>query len=229
MLGILCGFEAEAKVARQISPLVACSGAVESIARQCAEELVRKGATHLMSFGLAGGLSPTLSNRSLVIADRITNGHEEWWRCDETLLAHLKHALPAARVGAIYGSKDLVPDPIQKQVLFERTKCLIVDMESQVVAEVGAKHGLPVCGLRGVSDTVHETFPPAALVGINPDGSMNIPAILKSVLANRAQIPALMRLGQNTKIVLKNLTEAAPAVKQALSQPLRAYSAATVA
>jgi len=226
MLGIICGYVEEKKIARLITPLVACSGTLEANARRCAEELVRQGATQLLSFGLGGGLSPTLTHRALVIGDRVTNGHEQWWRCDETLTAHLKHILPNARIGGVYGSKDAVSEPIQKRILFERSKCLIVDMESHMVAEVAEKHGLPFAVLRGPSDLADETLPPGALVSIKPNGDINYLAVFKSLAKNPRQRQALMHLGEKSRMVLTNLKHAAPAIKQALASP---YSAATVA
>jgi hypothetical protein len=72
--------------------------------------------------------------------------------------------------------------------------------------------------LRGVSDTVEESFPDAALVGINPDGSVNAAAALWSLLKKPVQLPALMRLSKNTNTVLKNLREAVPQILPMLSQ-----------
>lgn len=205
MLGILCGFEAEAAVARKLTPLVACSGAFEEGARKAARNLIAKGASALVSFGVAGGLSPTLTPDDLVLADVIKASNGRLWHCSPELVARFAKAAPTAKSGAVYGSAVLVPKPADKKKIYAETGCLIVDMESQVVAEVASALSLPFAVLRGVSDGVEDTFPNAALVGINPDGSTNKRAVLISLLKNPFQIPALNRLFKHTGIALGKL------------------------
>jgi adenosylhomocysteine nucleosidase len=217
MLGILCGFEAEAKVARQLSPLVAMSGAQEHLARSRTEELVNKGATVLLSFGVAGGLMPGLTSDSIIIGERVVS-HEKSWACDEIFISLLNRAMPHGRKGSVFGSKHLVPKPEEKKKLFAFTGCLVVDMESQVIAEVAAARGLPFSVLRGVSDGVEEHFPPAALVGLNADGSANLKAVAKSVMREPKQLPALIALAKNTNRALKHLTNAVPQLQPLLAQ-----------
>lgn len=217
MLGILCGFEAEAKVARQLSPLVAMSGAQEHLARARAEELVNNGATVLLSFGVAGGLMPGLTADSLIIGERVVS-REKSWNCDEIFINLLARAMPKARKGSIFGSTQLVPGPEEKKNLFAFTGCLVVDMESQVIAEVATARALPFGVLRGISDDVEASFPPAALVGINPDGSVNLKAVAKSVMQQPAQLPSLLALFKNTDRALKHLTHAVPQLQPLLAQ-----------
>jgi adenosylhomocysteine nucleosidase len=38
-------------------------------------------------------------------------------------------------------------------------------------------------------------LPPAVLVGMKSDGGMDLPAVLRSLLANPGQLPALIRTG----------------------------------
>jgi hopanoid-associated phosphorylase len=218
MLGILCGFESEAKVARLLTPLVVCSGAREAVAYQQAENLVAQKATTILSFGLAGGLNPALKPNTLVIGDRVVMENGKTIRCDEKLTALLQRACPQAKKGGVYGSTHLVPSPAEKRPLYEKSGCLIVDMESHVAAEVATKHHIRFGILRGVSDTADETFPPAALVGINPNGSINVGATLVSVLKQPGQVPALINLFKNTDAVLKNLKRVAPGVHDLMTQ-----------
>jgi adenosylhomocysteine nucleosidase len=217
MLGILCGFEAEAKVARQLSPLVAMSGAQEHLARSRAEELIEKGAKMLLSFGVAGGLMPGITSDTLIIGERVVS-REKSWNCDEAFTALLSRAVPHARKGSVFGSTHLVPGPEEKKNLFAFTGGLIVDMESQVIAEVATARGLPFSVLRGVSDEVEHVFPPAALVGINADGSMNLKAIAKSLMKQPKQLAALLTLGKNTNLALKHLSHAVPRLQPLLAQ-----------
>jgi adenosylhomocysteine nucleosidase len=204
-LGILCGFEAEAAVARRLSPRIACSGAVEELAFQRAEKLVADGATALLSFGVAGGMAAHIQVDSLVIPAKIYGAENREWVCDSSLTQWLRRAAPHAVADNVYGSQILVPEPAAKQILHATTGCGIVDMESHVVAEVATRHQLPFAVLRGVSDTVEHIFPPAALKGLNPDGSTNLKAVLLSLARNPAQLPDLLHLFKHTGIALKAL------------------------
>lgn len=205
MLGLLCGFEAEAVIGRKITPYVACSGAIEYLAFQRTEMLVRQGATALISFGVAGGLDAKLDSNAIMIPKEVVGPDNKRWTCDSVLTDMFKAAAPHGLEGAVYGSTYLVPTPAEKKKLHADTGCSIVDMESHVVAQVATKHNLPFAVLRGVSDSVNDGFPDAALKGLSPDGSTNMNAVYKSLLRNPFQIPALLRLFKHTGIALKQL------------------------
>ena len=204
-LGILCGFAAEANVAHKLNNRVACSGAVEALGFERAEKLVREGATALLSFGVAGGLSPNLSSHSIIVADFVAANDGKKWACEPKLVERFKQAAPHALNGGVFGSTYLVPTASEKKKLHTDTQCLIVDMESHVVAQVATRHNIPFAVLRGVSDSVDDVFPDAALKGLSPDGSTNMNAVYKSLLRNPLQIPALLRLFKHTKIALGKL------------------------
>ncbi len=204
-IGILCGFEAEAAVAHKLTQRVACSGAVEALAFERAEKLVREGAKALVSFGVAGALAPDLGSHSIIVASHVAGKDGQKWPCETELASRLRNAANDALDGGVYGSTVLVPTPEEKKMLHIKTACLIVDMESHVVAEVATKHNLPFAVLRGVSDSVDDSFPDAALNGINPDGTNNMNAVYKSLLRNPLQLPALMKLFKHTGIALKQL------------------------
>jgi len=103
--------------------------------------------------------------------------------------------LPGARVGMIVGSDTIVASAAQKEALYEATGALAVDMESHIAARVAARHNLPFAIVRVISDSANEALPPAALVGMKPDGSMALGAVLASLARNPAQLPALIRTG----------------------------------
>jgi hypothetical protein len=103
--------------------------------------------------------------------------------------------LPGVQVGTIVGSDTIIATAAQKQVLHAETGALAVDMESHIAARVAARHNLPFAIVRVISDSANEALPPAALVGMRPDGSMALGAVLASLARNPAQLPALIRTG----------------------------------
>jgi nucleoside phosphorylase len=161
-----------------------------------------------LSFGIAGGLESGLTPRDIIVAHTIRAANGKSWNCDPALVNFLKERVAHHRDGTVYGSTFLVPTPREKKKLYRETSCTLVDMESHIVAEVATEHGLPFAVLRGVSDSINDTFPKAALVAVNEDGSPNNQAMYRSILANPFQLPSLLKLFKHSRISLERLSEA---------------------
>ena len=114
---------------------------------------------------------------------------------DEGLLALLRALLPDAHVGPFAGVDRIVATAEAKRALREATGAIAADMESHVAARVARRHGVPFAIVRAVSDAADQSLPPAALVGMRPDGGVALGAVLRSVAQNPAQIPALIATG----------------------------------
>lgn len=206
-IGILCGFAAEADVARAFTPLVGMSGAVEELAYVEAKNLIERGAKALISFGVAGALDYDVTPEAIFVPGIIKASDGREWACTPSLITTLRTALPHTKDGAVFGSKQLVPDHAEKKKLHDQTGCTLVDMESHVVAEIASTRAIPFAVLRGISDNVEDTFPDAALKGIHPDGTTNYGAVFFSLLANPLQLPALLRLFRHTGVALEKLRQ----------------------
>jgi hypothetical protein len=68
-----------------------------------------------------------------------------------------------------------------------------VDMESHVAARLAAHYGLPFAALRIIADPAERSLPAAALVGMRPDGSTDIAAVLRALGRRPSDLPALIR------------------------------------
>jgi hypothetical protein len=78
-------------------------------------------------------------------------------------------------------------------------------MESHIAAEFAAARGIPFAALRVVSDDASHALPPAVLKAMKPDGAVNVPAVIGSLLRNPAQLPALLRTARDSEIAFKAL------------------------
>jgi hypothetical protein len=114
---------------------------------------------------------------------------------DPAWTGRLATRLPEAARGLLLGANAMVAEATQKASLHRTTGALAVDMESHVVAQVARRHHLPFAAARVVSDAAHRTLPPAARIGMKSDGGMDLPAVLRSLLADPRQLPALIRTG----------------------------------
>ena len=116
-------------------------------------------------------------------------------RGNSALVEMLAIKFPGVQVGTIIGSDTIVATTTEKQALYAATGALAVDMESHIAARVAARHNLPFAIIRAISDSADEVLPSAALVGMKPDGSMALGAVLASLARNPSQLPALIRTG----------------------------------
>ena len=210
MLGIVCGIESEAVLARKIpGASVVCAAAQPAKARVMARELIKNGAKRLMSFGIAGGLEPGLPLGSLIIADRVQSASGTWV-CDALWATSTRLELPYAFGGGVWGSETLVSSVAEKHALYAQSQCRIADMESQCVAEVAAEAGVPMLVVRAVCDHAGMDVPPMVMEAVSEDGSIDVARALWSLVRQPKQIPALVQVGQGTNAALTQLRKALP-------------------
>ncbi len=126
-------------------------------------------------------------------------------RAGEVFLAWLASQLPEATVGTILGADAIIASVAEKHNLFASTGAIAVDMESHIAARVAARHGLPFAILRTISDSADQALPPAALVGMKPDGSVALGAVLASLARHPAQLPALIATGRSAGLAFAAL------------------------
>jgi adenosylhomocysteine nucleosidase len=151
-------------------------------------------ASGIISIGIAGGLAPGLEVGRWVVADAVLVDGEPL-PTDPVWTSRLAARLPEAARGLLLGANAMVVDATQKALLHRTTGALAVDMESHIVARVARRHQLPFAVARVVSDAAHRSLPPAVRVGMKSDGGMDLPAVLRSLLADPGQLPALIRTG----------------------------------
>ena len=69
--------------------------------------------------------------------------------------------IPDAFYGMLAGVSAPVADPQAKRALYVKTGAIAVDMESHIVARIGAAHGLPVAAIRVITDPAVRALPPS--------------------------------------------------------------------
>ena len=205
---MLTGLALEARLAKSLAgqmepaspePIIRCAAASTARAIEEAEALCRHGVAALLSFGLAGGLDPSLPSGSVILALEIRTASGKALACDATwqerIMAKasgltLIRAPLAAAARPLTGSND-------KARLFAASKAAAVDMESLALAEAAAAAGLPFLALRAVADAADRNLPTAALAPLSHDGRAQ-PLYVIGRLARRPwELPALVRLGRD--------------------------------
>jgi adenosylhomocysteine nucleosidase len=206
-LGIVTGLAAEARLVTQ-HHVVQTAARPEQTSVQI-EKLLSLGVTRLMSFGLAGGLSPSLPAGALILASHVAyqNGAQE---CDQKWLKQLTRLWPQAQIGGIWGHDKIVASPQEKAIIHQSSQCLVCDMESHSVAEAAAHAGIPFIALRVVCDPAAFALPSAALLPLCSDGTPHMAAIVWDLLRHPAQLLSLMTLGKHNQRAMTILAQCAP-------------------
>jgi hopanoid-associated phosphorylase len=162
---------------------------LEALLNECAAK-----AHGIISIGIAGGLAPALRPGDWILADSV-----DGTPTDAAWTGRLAARLPDATRGPLIGADAIVASSTEKAELHRTTGALAVDMESHVAARVAQRHRLPFAAARVVCDPAHRTLPPAARVAMKPDGRVNFLAVMRSLLAHPAQLPALIQTGRDAE------------------------------
>jgi adenosylhomocysteine nucleosidase len=146
----------------------------------------------LVSFGLAGGLSPDLEPGTVLVPPVVAEGPRTY-PCDEALMAFLGGSTGQPVMAGL----KIAAMAHDKAALFRRGRADAIDLESGAVARAASARGLPFAVLRAVADPAARDLPIAALIPLKPGGGIDLPRILFSVLAHPAQIPGLIAVGRD--------------------------------
>ena len=99
MLGVVTGLKSEAKLLNGLGLACVSTGGQAREARRKIDRLIAEGATGLVSFGIAGALSPELRTGDLVAADMVANDIGEVWQTHQPWLDALLAAIEPVRNG----------------------------------------------------------------------------------------------------------------------------------
>ncbi len=189
------GMAFEARIAAGPGVLVVCRAAGGKLAA-VVESAVRKGYRGLVSFGVAGGLASHLRAGDWVVASAVRESQTvratdaAWSRKLLGMIAGAVHA-------PIVGVDVPVAEPAKKRELHRATGAAAVDMESHLVARVAAAHRLAFAAVRVIVDPAHRVVPPAALLGMRPDGRADVSAILRDLATRPSQLSPLARIAMD--------------------------------
>lgn len=206
--------------------LLAVSGIGESAAAAGARRLVLAGATALASFGMAGGLDPSLIcgtvllPAEIVVLDVAGSGGavaatSRVWR------QRLRAALPPSCIaceGKLLSSGRPIGRRDAKAVAWRNSRAAGVDMESSAIAQVAGQAGLPFVALRVIVDTAADELP-AVVLAASGGGPLRIGRLLAGLVRAPGDVGALIRLSARYRVargVLAAMGRPGSAVRRAL-------------
>lgn len=206
------GLAAEARIARRAGLAAAASGGEPARTRAAIQSLIAGGATSLVSFGICGGLDPTLAPGRLLLPEAVRDEGGVRLGVDPAWHARVAAALAARGLtvltGDILGAERIVASAARKAALRRATGALAADLESHHLARAALAAGLPFLVLRAVADPADRALPPAALIELDSSGRPALAAVLLSLLRDPLQLPALLRVAEDTRRALRALDRA---------------------
>jgi len=194
MVIVVVGLEFESRIAARIGACIVCSNDFRNLA--CAVPMNCDG---LISFGLAGGLSPYVQPGTCVVGSAILSEGIRYVT-DESWARDITRRIPSAVCGTILGVYAPVTNPIERHNLFRRTGAVAEDMESHIVASVAKARGLPVGVIRVIANPAARILPTGALKAMRPNGTISVASVIGSVMKHPSELIQLLRLARDAHV-----------------------------
>jgi adenosylhomocysteine nucleosidase len=157
---------------------------------------------HVVVVGIAGGLGPDLDVGDMVVPETVVDRPND-------------RTYRATAIGGVVPSGTIVtsdefnyPQPTLDRFVAEGV--LALDMETGSVAAVCEERGVPWIAFRSLSDHVTKAPVETAVLGLaRPDGSANVPALLRYLAPKPWRIRRLSQLAKGSNIATKAAAGAA--------------------
>ena len=178
----------------------------------------------VLAVGISGALIPGLPAASVLACSDLVAVDDRLppITADPAMLVAAQGALGRFSAGHRHGRCVTLPKvaetPQEKELLHRRYDAVLVDMESYWLAKACQARGVPFLAVRAVSDPLE-----ANLAGLNSvlqeDGQSPDPkALLRGLLRRPALLPALLRLGLDTRRASRSLAAVLHAFLPALAR-----------
>ena len=205
---IVTGLVQEARIAAGPGMTVICSSSDPKQLRALLTVFDPTTIRGVISFGVAGGLDPSLKSGDVVVATEVRAGDTRWLAglaLNEDLIASVAMGRRRVVRGSLAGAEQVVSARALKAALHLETGAAAVDMESHIAAAYAAEAGLPFAALRVISDPASRALPALAMAALKPNGEIDLRKILSGVARNPMTLRALVSTGIDFNRALKSL------------------------
>ncbi|MET0482800.1 MAG: hypothetical protein ABWZ27_07790 [Aestuariivirgaceae bacterium] len=192
-------------------------------AQATVDRLIAEGAEAILSFGLAGGLDPSIPPGALIVPEGVLLPDHEGLTVIETdrrwrnRLVNLLSSGSEVREDPLLCSLEPVLGVADKARLHQDSEAGAVDMESALIARAAAKRDVPFLALRAVSDCAATAIPAAAAAAMTRGGRLNLWPIIVALATGQLSLFDLLHVGQQSQLAAGNLSRAVHAALPAFS------------
>ncbi|WP_213771284.1 phosphorylase [Bradyrhizobium sp. dw_78] len=205
---IVTGLVQEARIAAGPGMIVICSSSDPGQLRSLLATLDSSTFRGVISFGVAGGLDPTLKSGDIVVATEVMAGDTRWLAgsaLNNELIANATLGRRRVVRGGLAGVEQVVAGISKKAALWSETGAAAVDMESHIAAAYATEAGLPFAALRVISDPANRALPALARNAIKPNGDIDLRLVLRGVARNPLALRSLVSTGIDFNRALRSL------------------------
>jgi hopanoid-associated phosphorylase len=205
---IVTGLAQEARIAEGPGLTVVCSSSDPQQLRELLTVFDPTTIRGVISFGVAGGLDPTLKSGDVVVATEVLAGDTKWLAdlaLDEDMISSIGLGRRRIVRGRLAGTEQVLAARHLKEALHLETGAAAVDMESHIAAAYAAEAGLPFAAVRVVSDPAHRALPDLAIAAIKPNGGIDLRKVLGSIVRNPLTLRDLVSTGIDFNRALRSL------------------------
>jgi adenosylhomocysteine nucleosidase len=229
-VGVVTGLAMEARIVAKAAnegghhrPHLKIAGPGAPSAQATVDRLIAEGAEAILSFGLAGGLDPSIPPGALIVPEGVLLPDHDGLKVIETdrrwrnRLVNLLSSGSEVREDPLLCSLEPVLGVADKARLHQDSEAGAVDMESALIARAAAKRGVPFLALRAVSDCAATAIPAAAASAMTKGGRLNIWPIIVALATGQLCLFDLLHVGQQSQLAAGNLSRAVHAALPAFS------------
>jgi adenosylhomocysteine nucleosidase len=205
---IVTGLAQEARIAAGPGLTVICSSSDPQQLRELLTVFDPATIRGVISFGVAGGLDPSLKSGDVVMATEVLAGDTRWLAdlvLNEDIAASAGFEGRRIVRGRLAGAEQLIVARHHKEALHLETGAAAVDMESHIAAAYAAEAGLPFAAVRVVSDPAHRALPSVARAAIKPNGGIDVRKVLGTIARNPLSVRELVSTGIDFSRALRSL------------------------
>ena len=202
--------------------LLVVSGMGQAAAGRGARALVDAGVRALISWGMAGGLDPTLAAGTLLLPCEVASPEGALFLTAEDWRQRLRSALVASQpvcCGKLLTCRAAIGSSADKAIAFRQTAAVAVDMESLAIAEVAASRRLPFLVVRAIVDTAADEVPRALVAAAATDADgVSLGRLIGALARTPPDLLPVLRLARRFRAASRAL--AAAVASGALAPPL---------
>ena len=205
---IVTGLVQEARIAAGPGMTVICSSSDPQQLRALLTVFDPATIRGVISFGVAGGLDPTLKSGDVVVATEVLAGAGRWlagFSFSEDLIAGVGLGRRRVVRGLLAGAEELVSARHVKAALHSETGAAAVDMESHIAADYAAKARLPFAAVRVISDPASRAMPALASSVIKPNGDIDLRKVMHGIVRDPLALLDLVSTGLDFNRALRSL------------------------
>jgi nucleoside phosphorylase len=172
-------------------------------AARVADAIISKTYSSCIISGFAGALKSSVTLGEIVACEKVQDhANRETETCDADLLAHASEN-GAKRIATLLTTDHVANTATEKNRL--STLADAVDMESYAILHAANKKAVPTAVLRVISDSFDRDMPAELDTIVDSQGHVKIAGVVRYVAKHPFNVPALVRLGRESKTAAEAL------------------------